>query len=266
MQALILAGGLGTRLRPVVSDRPKPMAAVGDQPFLAYQIEYLRCHGVERVVLCVGYRYQQIRDHFGDGAGWGVRIDYSVEDQPLGTGGALRLADPLIDDGPFLLLNGDSFFDIDLAGLMRAHAANLARDPRCLGTLALAEVADARAYGTVALAADCRVLRFDEKADQTSVFPSFINAGIYGLQKSVNKYAPAAERVSLERDVFPAILADQQSMYGYPASGFFVDIGTPAGYDRFRAYIEELTDDPSQQSTPTHQLRRWRDRRPAVRG
>ena len=252
MQALILAGGLGTRLRPVVADRPKPMAAVGDQPFLAYQIAFLRRFGIEHVVLCVGYRYQQIRDHFGDGADWGVRIDYSVEDRPLGTGGALKLAAPYLDGGAFLLLNGDSFFDIDLGALIRAHAANRAREPRCLGTLALVEVQDARAYGTVVLDADQRIQCFDEKADKMPVLPSFINAGIYALQNSVNEYVPAAVSVSIEREVFPAILADQQVLCGYPASGFFVDIGTPAGYDRFRAYIEELSDDHTQQSTLAH--------------
>jgi NDP-sugar pyrophosphorylase family protein len=255
MQALILAGGLGTRLRSVVSDRPKPMAEVGDAPFLAYQLDYLRRFGVDRVVLCVGYRYQQVRDYFGDGAGSGLRIDYSIEAEPLGTGGALRLAEPLIEEDAFLLLNGDSYFDLDLGCLIRAHASNRARDPHCLGTLALVEVADARAYGTVALAEDARVTGFYEKADEIVIFPSFVNAGIYALQKSVNEYIPTAVRVSLERDTFPAILASQQTLFGYPASGFFVDIGTPEGYSRFREHFEELSDDHSQQGTLAHQLR-----------
>jgi len=264
MRALILAGGLGTRLRPVVSDRPKPMAEVGDAPFLAHQIDFLGRHGVTDIVLCVGYLHEQVRDYFGDGATWGVRIDYSVEDEPLGTGGALKLAERFVD-GPFLLLNGDSYFDIDLRALIAAHAARAAADPRTIGTLALAEVPDARAYGSVALGPGGRVEAFVEKSGEP-ILGNLINAGIYVLHSTVNEFVPAARRVSIERDVFPALISAGRHLFGYPAPGYFIDIGTPAGYAAFRRFIEERDRDHPQQSPTAHQLRRRRDRRPALRG
>jgi len=263
MVALILAGGLGTRLRSVVADRPKPMAAVGDVPFLAHQIAFLRHFGVRRVVLCVGYLHEHIRAYFGEGSAWGVRIDYSVEDEPLGTGGALKLAEPWVD-GPFLLLNGDTYFDIDLGGLVERHTLNVLGDPQCMGTLALAEVADARAFGSVVLGTGGRVEAFVEKSVQP-ILGNFINAGIYALHPSVNECIPAATRVSLEHDVFPTLIAGRR-LFGCPAPGFFVDIGTPAGYAALRRYLEERDCDHPQQGSTAHQLRGGRDGCVALRG
>lgn len=248
MQALILAGGLGTRLRSVVADRPKSMAAVDDRPFLAYQIACLKRWGVDHVVLCVGYLHEHVSAHFGDGAALGVRIDYSVEDHPLGTGGAVKWAERFVR-GPFLVLNGDTYFDIDLRAMARAHRRRAApggsnaqanhpaegAGAGPLGTVAVVEVADARAYGSVALRADGRIEAFREKSAAPE--PGFINAGIYWLEKDVMNYIPSGRAVSLERDVFPDLVADRRGMYAFPATGFFVDIGTPDGYAAFIAHI-----------------------------
>lgn len=234
--ALILAGGLGTRLRPVVADRPKPMAAVADRPFLEYQLGFLHRWGIRHVVLCVGYRHEQIRAHFGDGSAWGLALDYSVEDRPLGTGGAMKLAEPFVE-GTFLLLNGDSYLDLDLAAFLAAHRANLARDPACAATMALARVPDASAYGSVELDQDGRIRSFVEKTSITRN-DNLINAGIYAIDFSVMKTVPGGMAVSVEREVFPALLRSGSRLYGWPSDGFFVDIGTPEGYSRFQKYIE----------------------------
>lgn len=233
MQAVILAGGAGSRLRPIVSDRPKPMADFGSRPFLEYQVESLRRHGITDLVLCVGYMHEHIEAHFGDGSRCGVRVRYVVESQPLGTGGALRHAASLLDP-TFLLLNGDSYLELAWDDFRRFHVARCAADPRCVGSLALAHVEDASAYGAVSLADDQRVRSFGEKSQQGA---AWINAGVYALERICIDRLPAHAPLSLERDGLPAILAAGDHLYGYTASGFFVDIGTPAGHHAFRQFV-----------------------------
>lgn len=231
MQAVILAGGLGTRFRSVVADRPKPMAEAGGRPFLEYQIEFLKRYGIPEFVLCVGYLRDHIIDHFGDGSRWGVTIRYSIEETPLGTGGALKLAEKHVR-GTFLALNGDTYFDVDVGDLLRFHASRRARDPRCAGTLALSRARDARSYGAVVLDHDHVILSFDEKPAASSGIPH-LNGGVYVLEPEVLGFLPALHKASVETDLFPAVLRSGQRLYGYPSDGFFVDIGTPDGYRKF---------------------------------
>ncbi|MFW6069252.1 MAG: nucleotidyltransferase family protein [Chloroflexota bacterium] len=240
MPALILAGGLGTRLRPIVDDKPKPMAGVNGKPFLEHQLAFLQRFGLSHFVLCVGYRRQQIQEYFKDGSPWGVRIDYAVEEQPLGTAGALKNAQAFVD-GPFLVLNGDSFFDADLHHLLRFHDKARQTERGYMGTIALTRVPDAEAYGTVHLEPQSsRIVKFAEKAASTarSAQSRYINAGIYVLEPDVLQRIPANEKVSIERDVFPQLLNDAQ-LYGCYLQGFFVDIGTPEGYREFQGYLKE---------------------------
>lgn len=212
------------------------MAPVAESPFLELQIEWLASHGVRDVVLCVGYRHEQIRDHFGDGDRLDVRIRYSVEEHPLGTAGALKLAMPLAG-GPFLALNGDTFVDLDLSSLVAFHCSRRASDTRCCGTLALTSVPDGRDFGCVALGPDGRIAQFDEKPEQTRG-ESWISAGVYVLEPSLLELVPDGARASLEQETFPAALARGDSLYGRGADGFFVDIGTPPGYRRLQQYME----------------------------
>jgi NDP-sugar pyrophosphorylase family protein len=235
--ALILAGGAGTRLRSVVSDRPKPMAAVAGRPFLALQIEWLRFQGVRRVVLCTGYLHQHVERYFGNGRAFGVEIAYSVEPSPLGTAGALARAGRSIGTGTFLALNGDSFLDVDLAGLVAAHAVRMAASPDGAGTLVLSAVPDVRDFGRIELDAQGRIVRFDEKT-QAVPGPGWINAGIYCLEARLLELVPAQRNVSLERETFPLALARGLALFGHPAEGFFVDIGTPQGYGRMCRHLE----------------------------
>lgn len=235
MQAVILAGGLGTRLRTVVKDRPKPMATLHERPFLAYQIDFLKGYGVRELVFCVGYLHEQVRDYFGDGREFGVSIVYAVERELLGTAGALKNAAHLLDTA-FFVLNGDSFLDVDLAAFRAFHARNLQAHPACLGAIAIKQVPEVRRYGAVVLDPNGRITRFREK-DENQCGAGAINAGIYLLQKRILQYIPAARKVSIEKETFPAVLQADESLFGFSAPGYFVDIGTPEGYYDFQTYL-----------------------------
>ncbi len=234
MQALILAGGLGTRLRAVVNDKPKPMAEVAGKPFIEYQIKLLQRDGVQHVIFCVGYLYEQILNHFGDGKAWGMKFEYSIEEDLLGTAGALKLAQKFIR-GPFLVLNGDTYLDIDLRELRKFHQQRTERRGG-LGTMALTEIQDAKEYGAVTIGAADEIINFNEKF--ASAAPAqLINAGIYMLEPTVLDFIAPAKKVSLERETFPALLNQGHRLFGYATDGYFVDIGTPAGYQGFQQYI-----------------------------
>jgi D-glycero-alpha-D-manno-heptose 1-phosphate guanylyltransferase len=218
--AVVLAGGLGTRLRAVVADRPKVLAKVRGRPFLAYLLDQLRAAGIRHAVICTGHLGEHIRDAFGD-AYRGVRLRYSQESAPLGTGGALRLAEPCLDSDPVLVLNGDSFCQSPLAAVAERHAFH-----RAAATIVLAKVEDTRRYGRVALGEDDVVTAFEEKGNTAG--PGWINAGIYFLDKNLLHAIPAAEMVSLEKDVFPSWIG--RRLFAYANEGPFIDIGTPESY------------------------------------
>ena len=223
MQALILAGGEGTRLRPLTSTIPKPVVPLADRPFIAYMIEWLRRHGVEDVILACGFMAADVREVLGDGAALGVRLRYVEEPRPLGTGGALKYAQELLDER-FLMLNGDVLTDIDLTAQLEQHERTGAR-----ATLALVAVDDPSAYGLVRLAGDRAVTEFLEKPEQSSIDTNLINAGAYVLERDVLEEMPAAgTNVSIERDVFPRLVG--RGLFGHPSGGYWLDIGTPERY------------------------------------
>lgn len=237
MQALILAGGLGTRLRSVVNDKPKPMAAVGDKPFIEYQIEFLKRHDVGHLILCVGYLYEQIQGYFGSGEKWGIKIEYSIEKELLGTAGALKQAQPFIE-GNFLVLNGDTYFDVSLQELIKFHQRKSA-GYHGIGTLALTEIQDTSNFGSVTIDAEHKILRFEEKSERPEA-SKLINAGIYVLEPEILQHIPPTQRVSLEKETFPALLNQGHRLFGYETKGYFIDIGTPAGYQGFQQYISGM--------------------------
>ena len=243
MQALILAGGLGKRLRPIVDDRPKPMALVNDKPFLEYQLEFLRMNGFRNVVFCLGYLHEHVQDHFGDGSRWNLRIDYSIETEQLGTGGALKLAERYVE-GAFAVLNGDSFFEVDLGQLDRFHRQQREAAPEggYLGSMALTFVEEMNNYGSVTLDSNEMITGFYEKTERWAIAKNGqpkINAGIYLLEPAILEAIPAATPVSLEREVFPTLLRGEGKLGGCMMDGFFVDIGTPEGYQAFVEYQKE---------------------------
>jgi mannose-1-phosphate guanylyltransferase len=224
MQALILVGGKGTRLRPLTSLLPKPVVTLVDRPFLNYQLEWVKSHGVDEVVLSCGFLPDQLQEVLGDGSALGLELTYVVEPELLGTGGALKYAEPFLQDR-FFMLNGDTLTDIDLTAQLGQHVATGAR-----GTLALYPVPDVSSYGLVPLNADRSVREFLEKPGPDDVVDTnLINAGAYILEKEILDGLPASgTHFSIERDVFPALVND--GLYGYEASGYWMDIGTPSRY------------------------------------
>lgn len=222
MKALILAGGLGTRLKPRFADTPKPLAPLGGQPFLVRQLAFLASQGVTRAVLLAGHGADALRAELGDQAS-GVRLEWSVESEPLGTGGALRLAQPFVD-GPVLVVNGDTLADGDPWAVERDRWERGA-----VGAVALYEVPDARARGRVEAAADGRIERFVEKDDAWSG-PAWVNGGVYAFSPWLWRHLPAGAS-SLERDVLPG-LAARGLLHGRRCAGRFWDIGTPEDFER----------------------------------
>ncbi|MEW6387402.1 MAG: nucleotidyltransferase family protein [Thermodesulfobacteriota bacterium] len=217
---VILAGGAGTRLKAVVSDRPKVLAPVGGRPFLAYLLDQLARAGIKEVVLCTGYQAEMIEAALGDRY-QSLNLKYSREEKPLGTGGALRLALPHCASDPILAMNGDSFIDADLTAFWSWFAP---RD-RNAGLL-LTKVRDTRRYGSVQVREDGLILGFAEKS--AAFGPGWINAGVYILRKHVLSLIPLGKPYSLERELFPALAG--KNLYGFPVTGKFIDIGTPESY------------------------------------
>jgi mannose-1-phosphate guanylyltransferase len=222
VQALILAGGEGTRLRPLTATVPKPVVPLVDRPFIAFMLEWLRGHGVDDVVISCGFMASGVRNVLGDGSAYGLRLRYVEEPRPLGTGGAVKFAESLLDER-FLVLNGDVLTDIDLSAQMADHERRSAR-----ATLALIAVDDPSAYGLVRLDGDGGVREFLEKPSPDQIDTNLVNAGAYVLERDVLAEIPPDERVSIERDVFPKLVGD--GLRGVPSDGYWLDIGTPARY------------------------------------
>lgn len=223
MQAVILTGGFGTRLREVVSGVPKGMADVGGQPFLEYQVRFLQANGVKEVVFCLGYLADQIKEYFGDGLSLGLRVRYSVEPKPLGTAGAIKYAEKLLDPW-FIVLNGDTYVDANVAEVVNFHLQTGASL-----TLLLVSIGDTAAYGRVEIDSYGKIVGFREKG---LAGPGLINAGLYVMEKELLKYIPEGQTYSLEKEFLPGLLRDGISVYGFIHHGYFIDIGTPENYAR----------------------------------
>jgi len=238
LQAVILAGGLGTRLGSLLRDLPKPMAPVAGRPVLEHQIEALRNQGVGEVILCVGHLSVAIEQHLGDGERLGVRIRYAREERPLGTAGAIRNAARHIAAEPFLAMNGDTLVpDADYRALLRSHAQRASASPETLATLLVTHPPDPGAYGVIDLdETSGRVLRFREKAPVDPA-TAWISAGVYVLDPSLLDRIPADRPVSIEFDVFPRLLEEGRTVWGQVYDGFFGDMGTPEGYRRVDEYM-----------------------------
>ncbi len=221
MQALILVGGEGTRLRPLTNDIPKPVVTLVDRPFLAYMLEWLARHGVQDVVMSCGFRADRVRAVLGDGARYGVRIRYAEEPEPLGTGGALKFCEEHLDER-FLMLNGDVLTDIDLTAQIAQHESTGAT-----ATLALVRVDDPSNYGLVRTADDASVLEFIEKPLE-DVGVNTISAGAYVLERRVLDLLEPGRNASIEREVFPRLVGD--GLYARVSDGYWLDIGTPQRY------------------------------------
>jgi len=218
---LILAGGKGTRLQSVVSDRPKPMAEVAGKPFLEWLVLTLKAQKVQRIVFCTGYMNEAIAAYFGDGNPWGIKIAHSPELQPLGTGGAVRLALDLVESEQFFVLNGDSYCRADLQSLITFH-----QEKQAIATLLLTSMADCRRYGSVVIDNQGQIQAFQEKSPEQR--PGLVNAGIYVLKRNAIAALPLERAISLETEFFPQLI--NQGLYGTVGTGALLDIGTPESY------------------------------------
>ena len=235
MEAILLCGGLGTRLRSVVSDRPKPMADIAGKPFLHYLVRMLSGKGVERFVFALGYMGEQIEAYFQDGREYGISIVYSYEESPLGTGGAIRNALSKMQEEDVLILNADTYFDTDYRSLFQEQSGKCADM-----TIASREIEDVSRYGAILKDTDGRILRWNEKqsgSGETAPKRGEINGGIYVMKKSLIEKIPAGKQ-SLENDCIPVWLSRSVSIHALPSDGYFMDIGVPEDYRRFQADVQ----------------------------
>jgi mannose-1-phosphate guanylyltransferase len=222
MQALILSGGQGTRLRPLTLTVPKPVVPILDRPHVVHMVDWLRRFGVDDVVLACGHMAKEIKETLGDGTSMGVRVRYVEEPEPRGTAGAIKEAEPLLDER-FLVLNGDILADLDLAPQLELHESTGA-----LATIGLIPVDDPSAYGVVVTDPAGAVQAFVEKPAPGEAPTNLINAGVYVLERSILEGVAAGADVSIERDVFPTLAG--KGLHALELSGYWLDIGTPERY------------------------------------
>jgi mannose-1-phosphate guanylyltransferase len=225
VDAVVLVGGQGTRLRPLTLSAAKPMLPTAGVPFLEHLLSRIRAAGVDHVVLGTSYKADTFTDHFGDGSGFGLDIDYVVEDAPLGTGGAIRNVADRLRTQTAIVFNGDILSGLDLSEMLDSHERRSADV-----TLHLVKVLDARAFGSVPTGPDGRVQAFLEKTENPPT--DQINAGCYVFRRSVIGSIPAGRVVSVERETFPGLLACGARVFGHVDSSYWLDLGTPAAFVR----------------------------------
>ena len=229
--AVLLVGGIGTRLQPVLPATPKPLAPVGDAPFLQLLVKQLRSQGIRRLVMCTGHLADEVEKEFGDGHKWDVAIAYSKESHPLGTAGAVKFAEGYLGQASdFLVMNGDSFLELDFRELIRFH-----REHNGLISMAVRRVPDAARYGTVQLDTHNRVVGFREKMG--TPVPGIVNGGVYVFRGAILEHIPDGP-ASLEKDIFPRLL--KHGVYALEQQGMFIDIGTPEDYARAQTLCHSL--------------------------
>src|SRR6186997_3014254 len=225
MKAILLAGGKGTRLRPLTVHTPKPIVPIFNRPFLYYQLDLLRkVPEIDEAILSLNYQPRRIEEIFGEGAGLGVRLRYVVEPMPLGTGGAIRYAGDSLTES-VVVFNGDVLTNIDLPAVLRLH-----RERKAKATIVLTPVDNPRAYGLVETDRDGNVVRFLEKPGEDEITCNTINAGIYVLEPDTFDRIPKDTPWSIERSFFPSLIERGETFLAYVDRGYWIDIGTPAKY------------------------------------
>ncbi len=225
MKAVVMAGGEGSRLRPLTSSRPKPLVPIANKPVMHHIVDLLGRHGITEVVATLHYLADEIENYFGDGSELGISMAYVVEDTPMGTAGAVKLAQPLLDGQRFAIVSGDALTDIDLGDLVAAHERSGA-----VATVALQRVANPLEFGVVVTDESGRITRFLEKPSWGEVFSDTINTGIYVLEPEVFEYMEAGRSYDFSNDIFPFMLRDGRALYGHVTDGYWSDIGNLQQY------------------------------------
>ncbi len=246
MKAVVMAGGEGTRLRPLTSNQPKPMVPIVGKPCMEHILELLRDHGFVDVVVTVAFLPQAIRSYFGDGESLGINIEYSVEESPLGTAGSVRLASQRLDD-TFLVISGDALCDIDLGAIVAAH-----REKGAAVTIGLKSVENPLEFGIVVTDEDGRVERFLEKPSWGQVFSDTINTGIYVLEPEVLRHIPTDRPYDFSKELFPLLLEMGRPIYGYVCDGYWQDIGN---LDQYRQANFDALDEKVRLNVPGLKIR-----------
>src|SRR5258708_2553721 len=233
MQAVVMAGGEGSRLRPLTINRPKPMVSIVNNPCLGHIFDLLKRHSIDDAFVTLQYLASVIQDHYGDGGGVGMRLRYSVEESPLGTGGSVRQIGDALDD-TFLVISGDAMTDIDLGKVIEFHKAS-----KAAVTLTLVRVSNPLEYGVVITQPDGRITKFLEKPSWGEVFSDTINTGIYVIEPRVLERYAIGEKFDFSKDLFPQLLADGEPLFGYVAEGYWTDVGSIGEYSRANADLLE---------------------------
>lgn len=221
IKVVILAGGYGIRLRSVVSEVPKPMAPIQGKPFLEYQIDYLKKLGFRNIILCVSYLKEQIIDYFKDGSKFGLKIEYGIEEEPLGTGGALKNIEDIVSE-LFFVVNGDTYPLFDILELVKFYY--IKKLSGCLGVIMVSVHRNSEDKGTVKLGKDGKIITFNEKKIRNRV-DSFVNAGVYFLNRNIFSQNIWEKKCSLEKDIFPRLIS-KELIFGMKTNESFIDIGT----------------------------------------
>lgn len=224
MKALFLAGGMGKRLRPLTNEIPKPMVPIMGKPLLERNMKNLKDNGISEIVISTCYKPYHIREYFGDGRQLGLKIQYVLEDIPLGTGGAIKNTEEFFDD-TFIVFNSDILCDISIKDLIRYH-----RSKSAVATIAVTEVENPSLYGVIEYDENNYVLSFTEKPDPAEIKSNYINAGIYVLEPEMLKEIPEGRAVSIEREVYPSMLEEGIKIAIYKGGSYWMDIGTPEKY------------------------------------
>lgn len=231
VDVVILCGGMGMRLRSVIADKPKPMVQIKNRPFIDLLMGYIASFGFRRFILCAGYKAESIQEYYKDKKN-DVEIIISKERDLLGTGGAVKNAEPLINTDLFLVLNGDSFLDINLSKFGQFHL-----EKESLLSVALINAGDTKSYGSIKIDGTGRILEFCEKKENSRT--GMINAGIYLFNHEVLSLMPPGRKFSLEYDFFPNLV--DKEIYGYLADGLFIDIGTPERYVKAKQLLKDYS-------------------------
>jgi mannose-1-phosphate guanylyltransferase / phosphomannomutase len=232
MKAVVMAGGEGTRLRPMTSSMPKPLLPVVNKPIMEHVLRLLRRHGITETVVTVQFLASLVRNYFGDGEDAGMVLHYATEETPLGTAGSVKNAESLLSDGTFLVISGDALTDFDLTDLVKFH-----HDKGALVTVCLARVPDPLEFGITIVDDDGRVQRFLEKPTWGQVFSDTVNTGIYVMEPEVFEHVAAGEVVDWSSDVFPKLVDEGLPIFGYVAEGYWEDVGNLESYVRVQADV-----------------------------
>lgn len=225
MKAVILAGGRGTRLRPLTDRWPKPMLPIGNQPVLAYLLNLLKYHHFTEVIITVQYMADSIQAYFGDGSYLGMTIHYALEQTPLGTAGGVKNAEPYLGDETFLVISGDILTNVDLSSVARFH-----QEKEALVTLVLKQVADPRGYGQVVIDRGGRILHYLEKPNVGQIVAYTVNTGIYILEPEVLAAMQPNVAYDFSYDIFPYLVGQEAPVFGYLTNGYWCDMGTRRHY------------------------------------